>query len=289
MITGPRTELLAVVNSLSLFNCIRAQPKLRRSLFGVVAKDGQPHSSRVSEEQSPTQSEIDSHESSPNPTSLLIWDQPSIQELGRPALRGCTDILRILSCFPSTSPHSSENWITDLIMRSLFDFRALDAQVKVLSISFACTTVQASVCIGVKGSSALADSRALLSEYIDRNVESTWRRRDNFFYLTDPATAAKISPTHLKECIDSTMLLSVAPAVPKLKKHVKGNRHETKPKAFHIEGQESQAIPEGSFKLRDSASRCFKRRLSVIYVIPTICAGAVLRFARARSQAEKRL
>lgn len=137
---------------------------------------------------------------SPTPISLLVWDQPSSQEISRSAFRGCTHTLRILSCLPPIHDHSPPRWISTLAMQALLDMRSFDAHLKVLNISFACTDVQACVCMAVKGGAALESHRSELSEFIDEGLELLWRKQGDCFYLAERSHLAKITPAHITEC-----------------------------------------------------------------------------------------
>ncbi|KZS94287.1 hypothetical protein SISNIDRAFT_485200 [Sistotremastrum niveocremeum HHB9708] len=208
-VSGSQEELLAALNSLCAFSLSETESSLERLLFG--------HHSAVQERvQRPsticstaaTSHLLLSQSQIPTPISLLIWDSPSAQELRLPAFQGCTDVLRVLSCRPLSDVYSSASWITHLVVRTLSNIRTFDPHVIVLNVAFACTTMQACVCMAVKGGMTLRENQDALSMFIDKRLEVTWRKHGKHLYFTNQSLISNIKSSHINECFQWTTVPS---------------------------------------------------------------------------------
>ncbi|KZT32159.1 hypothetical protein SISSUDRAFT_1037921, partial [Sistotremastrum suecicum HHB10207 ss-3] len=204
-ISGTQTKLLRVLNSICAFNLMKSRQKLESLLLeGDSIALGDQHSKK-----NPGSSASAPLEPPPCIT-LLLWDRPTNQELCRPAFQGCTDTLRLLSGLPPDHGHSPASWIAHLIVRALLDIRAFDPQVRILNVAFACTEVQACICMAVRGETTLVENRESLRDLMKDELELSWRERNGWVYLTNFCLREKITPFHIEECLRWTNCLSVA-------------------------------------------------------------------------------
>ncbi|KZS87088.1 hypothetical protein SISNIDRAFT_471260 [Sistotremastrum niveocremeum HHB9708] len=234
-ISGSQTKLLSVLNSLCTFNIAETREKLGHLLFEGNA------SALVHGTQEETQTSLLSGAAIrphvPLPITLFVWDRPSDQELRRHGFRGCTDALRLLSCLPPTHVQSPASWITHLVTQSLIDMRAFDPQITVLNVAFACTTVQACVCLAIKGGIVLKENKKKLLDGINRNMEE-WKRQGEYLYCTDTKHLGKITALHISECVHSARFLW------------KSDKKEVQDSMFEMESEpcrQSQLLQEFSF------------------------------------------